>query len=291
MPVTLARTPTLTKPLTRVPSTSPAAPRFPSRAGLGVSTIHRYNEPRVTPSTIAITVYTPVPTADVPGTIRDTNSKPFAEKLPQRFIIDDGGLTRIFTGVDLRKGSALDKRLDAIIARMPTDQAGQLDFIRRETNRLIKWTAGSSANDGRDEFEWDVKRTPVDATAAQSTHQSAAYDAVTAPPRSTGQMMDVVGLEKYLDAGEGYCIQKALLAACLLNKLDIPFRLVNGAVSTGVGRSVGHTWIELQDGRVLDAAWSSLEKPVKDHATHADWFRFGGSYRFANQQYPYLALT
>jgi len=289
MPSTLSSV--LAKPSIRRPAAPSARQPFPTRAGLGVSTIHRYTEPRVTPSTIAITVYAPVPTAQVPGTVRDTNSKPFAERLPERFIIDDGGLNRIFTGVDLRKGSALDKKLDAIIARMPTDQAGQLDFLRRETNRIIKWTAGSSANDGRDEFEWDVKATPLDKTVAQSTHRDAAYDAVTAPPRPTGQLMDVVGLEKYLEAGEGYCIQKALLAACILNKLGIPFRLVNGAVSTSPGSSVGHTWIELQDGRILDAAWSTLEKPVRDHATHADWFRLGGSYRFANQQYPYLALT
>src|SRR5690242_10576898 len=76
-------------------------PPFPESAGLGVQTIHRYTEPRVSPPVIAVTVHTPVPTAAVPGTVRDTNSKPFTEPLPARFIIGDGGTTRAFTGVDL----------------------------------------------------------------------------------------------------------------------------------------------------------------------------------------------
>ncbi|MBL8951119.1 MAG: hypothetical protein JNK82_10105 [Myxococcaceae bacterium] len=282
--------PSTVKPAAGSSTTKPAGGAFPTKAGLGVSTIHRYTEPRVTPSVIAITVYTPVPTSAVPGKVLDTNSKPFAEKFPERFIIDDGGLNRIFTGVDLRKGSLLDKKLNSIVNVMPKDTEGRLQFIAREVNRLIKWTAGSSANDGRDEFEWD-KKAPRPGPAAGQTHQAAAYDDISAPPRSTGESMDVVGLEKYLEAGEGYCIQKALLAACLLNKLDIPFRLVNGAVSQGPGRSVGHTWVELEDGRVLDAAWSTLTKVTKDHPNHSDWFKLGGSYRFANQKYPYLALT
>jgi hypothetical protein len=269
---------------------------MPTAAGLGVTTIHRFTEPRVTPSIIAVTVYTPIPTTDVPGIMRNTNDKPFAEPLPRRFVIDDGGLTRAFTGIDLSRGSALDQKLDAIVARMPKQADGSIakedaiEFVKRETNKLIKWTRGSSANDGRDEFDWD-KAIVVDRAHVQNVFNGAAYQTVGEPPIGTGQTMTIAPLEAYLDAGEGYCIQKALLAACLLDKVGVPFRIVNGAVAGSPGRSTGHTWLELDDGRVLDPAWSSLQSVTFDHDTHATWFRFGGSYRYANQSYPFMELT
>ncbi len=81
-----------------------------------------------------------------------------------------------------------------------------------------------------------------------------------------------------------------MLCALILDKLHIPSRLVNGAVSMGPGHTVGHTWVEFEDGAVLDAAWRSIGKKNEVHPDHPDWFRFGGSYRFANQCYPYSCL-
>lgn len=270
-------------------------PAFPQSAGLGVQTIHRYEEPRVAPSTIAVTVHTPIPTAGVPGTLLDTNSKPFTEPLSARFIIGDGGTTRAFTGVDLTVSSELDQILDAIILRMPkqpdgtVSQEDAIEFMRSETNNIIRWTRGSSMNDGRAEFAWD--RALQIGPQARTAFERVAFQNVGDPAEPAGQDLTVVGLERYVQAGEGYCIQKALLAACVLGKLGVPLRIVNGAVSQAPGRTTGHTWLELQDGRILDVAWGRIDRPVFDHATHRDWFRFGSSYRFANQRYPYMSLV
>ena len=66
---------------------------------------------------------------------------------------------------------------------------------------------------------------------------------------------------------------------------------INGAVAGSPGHSTGHTWIELDDGRILDPAWSSMQSVTFDHDTHDTWFRFGGSYRYANQSYPFMELV
>ncbi len=264
---------------------------LPPLVGLGVNTIHRYEDKRVTPPLIAVTVFTPVPTDAAPGEVRDTNSKPFAERLPAVFVIGDSGHTRAFTGVDTRAGSPLAARLDAIIATMPgggADPEQAIEWLRRNVNRLIRWTAGSSANDGRAEFAWDKAIRIKD--SAWEAFRGVDRQEIGAPPVATGDSFPVVPFERYLEAGEGYCIQKALLSALILDRLGIPFRLINGAVSTGPGKTCGHTWLELADGRIFDGAWSTVEQPRRDHADHPDWYRIGGSYRFPNQRYPYLAL-
>lgn len=271
---------------------TPAAYSLPPQVGLGVATIHRYDDTRVTPSTIAITVFTPLGGPEFAGVVLDMNAKKHAEILPDRCIVGDAGLTRAFLGIDKREGTPLDQRLDQIVAGMPKQADGSIDpeaaiqFVRVKVSQLLAWTAGSSFNDGRAEFAWD-KAISV-APSAWDTFKGAAFEPVGHAPHTTGQQFPVVPLEKYLDAGQGYCIQKALLASLLLERCGVPHRLVNGAVSQGPGKSVGHTWIELADGRVLDAAWKQVAQPDTAGAPVPGFFRFGGSWRFENQTFPYL---
>ncbi|MGK5087491.1 transglutaminase domain-containing protein [Bdellovibrionota bacterium FG-2] len=98
------------------------------------------------------------------------------------------------------------------------------------------------------------------------------------------QLQDVVPLEKFLEAGYGTCLHKALLASLLLDQLGIPHRLVNGAT-----RSVGHTWIELKDGKILDPSLKKLERPSPSVA-FPGWIKYGESIVFENQVWPYLEL-
>lgn len=271
---------------------SPTPYSLPDKVGLGVATIHRYTDTRVTPSVIAITVFTPVSTPTFPSAVLDLTAKKHHEVLPDRCIIGDAGLTRAFLGIDKRPGTPLDQKLAAIVAEIPTKPDGTIDpeaaiqFVRVRTNQLIAWTAGSSFNDGRAEFPWD-KAIKVD-PSAWDTFSSAAYQTVGELPVLTGQTFPVVPLEKYLEAGQGYCIQKALLASLILERAGVPHRIANGAVSKSPGVSTGHTWIELQDGRVLDPAWKQLGKPETQGAPVPGFFRFGGSWRFENQTFPYL---
>lgn len=286
-------------PLRLGPARAPAVgqraePQLPATAGLGVNTIHRYFEPRVVPSTIAITAFTPVARPEAPGYQADTNAKAFEARLPERFILGDAGHTRAFLGIDKRPGTPLDLALAEIEARIPRRDGAihaedALDFVRQHTNGIIAWTNGSAYNDGRKEFPWD-KAIQV-GQDVWGTFGAAADQQVGDLPLDTGAPFPVVPLERYLELGQGYCIQKALLAALILDRLEIPFRLVNGAVARGPGLTTGHTWLELPDGRVLDPAWRTLAPKGRPAADHAEWFSFGGSDRFANQRFPHLVLT
>lgn len=274
----------------RVPTPAPAKvpqkPNLPD-VNLGFDAIHFYSVPGFD---ITITVSSPMPTPEAPGFVIDLNARAPQEPLPDRFILGDGGTTRAFLGVDKTPGSPLAGWLDKIVAKIPQpkDFNATVEFLRKECNKSIKWTAGSSYNDGRAEFDWDKAIVlPANYKEVQSI---AGSQVVANPGTDTGSLFPVVPFEKYLEAGKGYCIQKALLAALVLDRVGIPFRIVNGAVSSEPGESTGHTWIELVDGRVLDVAWESIAKKGAAHPTQPDWFRFGGSYRFEDWDYPMLVL-
>lgn len=255
----------------------------------------RYNDPRTNPSCIAKTVFVPMPTDAVPGEVKDTNSKPFDERLPRRFILGDGGLTRCFIGVDLSAGSALNARLDQVMSRIPQREGRYeaedvIEWVRTHVTSIIGRTPGAFFNDGRAEFDWDRN---IETGELEDDFSAVAFNSIDDPPRLTVPLetFPVVPFEKYLEAGRGYCIQKALLAALILDRIGVPFRLVNGAVDAGPGQSTGHVWIELADGRVLDATWGQISSIKETHEDHPNWFRFGGSFRFANQRYPYLVIA
>jgi hypothetical protein len=275
----------------RAPDPAPGA--LPPTVGLGVNTIHRYDEPRVAPSHIAITVFTPVLAPGQQGTILDTNAKPFDRRMPDVFVLGDAGHSRAFVGVDRRPGTALDRHLERLLERVPRRDGAihpedAIEFVRREVSSIIAWTAGSSFNDGRKEFPWDRPIQVPD--AVWGAFSAAGAQSPGDGPLETGASHPVVPLERYLELGQGYCIQKALLAALLLEHAGVPVRLVNGAVARSPGVTIGHTWLELADGRILDPAWRTVSPRGPAHELHADWFAFGGSHRFANRHFPYLAL-
>jgi hypothetical protein len=268
---------------------------LPASLEVGASTAHRYRDPRVIPSTIAVTLWVPLPSVEDPGEVRDLNAMRCDERLPERCVIGDGSLRRALIGIDKRPGSPLDRALDTIAGRMPRGADGRVapeaavEFVRRETNNLVRWTAGARFNDGRPELPWD-RAIDAPPESAWSVFRRAGDLQVGERPLATGLRHPVVPLERWLEAGEGYCIQKALLGTLLLERAGVASRMVQGAVAQGPGTTTGHAWIELGDGRVLDPAWGRLEAPGARDPAFPDRFRFGGSFRFANQCYPYLAL-
>jgi hypothetical protein len=277
-------------------STALAQARYslPDSVGLGAATVHRYVDPRVLPSRIAVTMW--VPTSEERGCqLLDLNRKTVQQSLPRRCVIGDGSARRSFIGVDLRPGTPLDQALARIEAQMPRGRDGRvaaadaIEFVRRETGRLIRWTPGSQYNDGRPELEWDRAIAPLP-DAAWGTFSAAADRAVGAPPLLARARFPVVPFERWLEAGQGYCLQKALLGTLLLERAGVPCRLVQGAVAQGPGWTSGHTWIDLGDGRVLDPAWGCIERPRARDAQFPDRFQIGSSFRFESQCYPYLAF-
>ncbi len=279
---------------TRLSTVLPTGYSLPKTVPLGAATIHRYDDHRVSPPTIAVTVWAPIAPAGSGGKVQNLNEADYAAPLPDRFILTDAGLSRCFIGVDKRPGTPLAKKLDELVAQIPTNPAGGIDadaaieWVRANVNQLIKWTAGSSANDGRAEFDWDKA---IDVPqSVWSTFSNVAFREVGHAPEAAGADYPVVPFENYIEAGQGYCIQKAVLAALILDKVGVPSKIVNGAVAQGPGKTVGHTWVELADGRVLDAAWSRVSAKGPSPDGFPDRYRFGGSDRFANQSFPYLVL-
>lgn len=272
---------------------------LPRRVRLGVANIQKYRDPRVVPEQIIKTVYVPLPNPGMPSQILDTNIRRFDERCPDMFVLGDGGTSRAFIGVDQRPGSPLDTWLKKLIDKIPHDiePATQmrsynkeivLPWLCRKIGEWIDWTPGSSFNDGRAEFEWDHRiqlfGNPL------PTFQNVVNEPVQAPPTDTGLEFPVVPFENFLEKGQGYCLQKALLGALILDRIGIPARLINGAIAQGPGTSGGHTWLELADGKVFDPAWGIYGEKGHYSDTLPGHFSFGGVDRFASERYPYLRI-
>jgi transglutaminase-like putative cysteine protease len=101
----------------------------------------------------------------------------------------------------------------------------------------------------------------------------------------------LVPLERFLDVRYGYCLQKALLGALILERAGVPHRVVHGAISRGPGDSGGHSWLELADGRVLDPAWALVTRPQSEGAPAPGTQYVGASWRYACATFPYLSVT
>ncbi len=271
--------------------TPPSA--LPESTTLGVTTIDRYEDPRVVASTITVTVFVPMPSAAFPGQVLDLNAKSFDQVLPERAIMGDGGRTRAFIGIDQRPGTPLDLALQKIEAKIPKNPDGTRDldtvaeWLRTHVNSLIKWAPGSALNDGQASLPWDKKITVPD--SIWTTFGEAGDDPVGHAPLSTEVAFPVVPFERWLERGQGYCIHKALLAALVLERQGFGCKMVNGAVAKGPGTTTGHTWLELPDGRIFDPAWSRLAKPSAEvDPMFPRRFKFGSSWRFANEAFPYV---
>lgn len=266
---------------------------LPATVGLGVATIDRYEDPRVVASKITVTVFTPIPTDEFPGEFMNLNAKASSTLLPNRAIIGDAGHTRSFVGIDKRPGTPLDKALAKIEAKIPKGPTGQptldgaVEWLRANVNTIVKWAPGSTFNDGRPGLPWDKKIKVPD--SVWGPFGQVATEVVGHEPKSASATFPVVPLERYLEVGQGYCIHKALVAALVLERMGFGCRIANGAVAKSPGLTTGHTWLELEDGRILDVAWSRCEKPsTEKDPMFPRRFKYGGSWRFENQCYPYI---
>ena len=245
---------------------------LPSSLPVGVETIHRDTEK-------IITIFVPLAPTGTASRMMNTNLKNAGAPLTDRFVISDGTVRTAFVGVDTLPGSRLDLCLTEILSGFPTKKPeGVLDYIRDHLQEDFLKEPPKGFN-----FAWDQNR-KADSPELTELFHAAKDMTVGQYPLRSKTLDDVVPLEKFIEAGYGTCLHKALLASLLLTKLGIHHRLVNGAT-----RLVGHTWIELDDGRILDPSLEQL-----DHAETAKalpgWFKYGNTFAFENQVWPYLAL-
>jgi hypothetical protein len=245
-----------------------------------VSTVLRY--PGVT-----ITAFVPLGDASFPGTLLDLNAKRFWQVLPDRAIVADGGRTRAFVGIDKRPGTPLDCWIQRIASQVPkSDPEAALEYLRLNATRILRLTKGAATNDQAAELPWDktVEKNEDD----MKTFESAADLELGAVPLATGSERPVVPLERYLDWGAGYCLQRSLIINMVLDRIGIQSRVVAGGIVTGSDASSGHTWLELADGRVFDPSWGLIERPGPKDPNPPNAFKFGDSNRFENQWFVYI---
>jgi hypothetical protein len=265
---------------------SPIDPDLPSTIPIGVSTIHRYREG---PIDVTITAFVPMASAAFPGRILDLNAMRFDERIPDRAIVSDFG-RRPCIGVDQRPGTPLDRWLTKIIACLPHGPNGHelepvLEYLRTELGRILRPRPEPTTPEDRLAFPWDqgLDFSPeVDAIFARGRALG-----IDDPPLAAGVDVPVIPLERFLDEGRGACLQKALVAALILDRLGFGARLVNGAVDLGLATSAGHAWVELEDGRVLCPTWGLLERPIHPPDLPGE-MRIGVSILFRSQRSPYL---
>jgi transglutaminase superfamily protein len=264
---------------------------LPDRARVGVCTVHRYRDERLASPDVTISAFVPMQTDAFVGSLLNLEAIRFDERIPDRAIIADGGRTRAFIGIDQRPGTPLDAYLERIVACVPrgkdgVDPEAALEYLRVNAARILKMTKGAATNDPSAELPWDrqIQLSEGDMT----TFAKASALEFGAVPVMTPSDRPVVPLERYIERGEGYCIQRAILVDLVLRRLGIPSRVVTGAISVAPGVSSGHTWVELGDGRVFDPSWRLIAKPGARDENPPHGFKFGDSYRYAYRWFVYL---
>lgn len=244
------------------------------------------------------------------------NETPFFLSKPNRFVISDGTLWKPFITVDHSAGSPLDLILRSFISKLYGSSSVEklkanltdnqiLERLNTTLPKLIRFQTSQFANNRLEHFEesvlsetvplklqYDQERTRVFALALDNYKQT---HVISNSIFKTDIAFPAVPLEQYLAIGEGRCIHIALTASLILEKFKIPHRLILGSnvVDEVGGRGVGHSWIELADGRIFDAAWNMISAPGERHAQHPNWFKFGNekgqSFRFPYERFNMMA--
>jgi hypothetical protein len=263
---------------------------LPPEIQIGEATVQRYRDERLVSPEITISARVPLPTAAAPGTVLDLAQIRFGQVLPHRCVLSDGTPFRAFIGIDSRAGTPLDRELRLIEKLMPPggDPESVYEWLRAAGNKLLRPTDGAAGPIGSADLPWDRALSPPD--SEMEAFRRAAALAVGDPALATGILHPVVPLERYLDVGYGYCLQRCFVESLLLERRSLSHRVVMGATIQGPGATSGHTWIELPDGRVLDPTWGLLEQKGPGDAAMPGSFGLAGGYRFANASFPYLAL-
>jgi hypothetical protein len=257
----------------------------PCAVALGVLNNHAEVLPDWSPPRTLFTVYTPMPSAPLPGVLLDLARKQPHEIFPRRFIIGDGGDNRPFMLVDLNEGSPLDHHVGRVLRHLKRrgmnadDPESVFDFLHKRLGNYL-------SNDGSSGDQPSLVGEEAQRIFAGQNVPNAPLSGTVAVP--TGQRYPVIRFEDYFTRGNAVCIQKVLLAAFILERLRIPHKVVTGFTTAQPGAfKFGHSWIELADGRILDPEHKVMAWPTP-HERYPLLLKVGEHYRQANTHYPYF---
>lgn len=268
---------------------------LPSHVGLGVQTIHHYWDSRWASPSIVTTGFVPLPTDEFPGIVLNLNAKTHQQTIRNRCIIGDASLKMPFFGIDKRPGTPLDRWLNKIVEDIPQNADGKYDvdtvvqyLIARKHERLTASQAGAFAETPKTGYKYaGLPEHP----RLNEMLASAWNHVVYTPAIDTGEKHPVVPFEEAWESGtHRLCIATSLLALLVLERCEIPARLVNGANIHFPNPSAGHSWIELEDGRWLDLPMGiGIGTPQGGNPDFPTWKRFGSLWRYETNEFPHLA--
>ena len=240
----------------------------------------------------ATSICTPIPDDDNHGKLVDINSWPTEKPLPVRFLIGDGSIRRAVLLIDQTPGSALDRALTTALAELKDNNVNVVIRDRLAEIFHVTWSLGT---DQEGDNPWDPPA-PVPTALEKEQGDRLGELIVGGTAEKSDRILPIVALERFLEQpASAYCIEKALLSRLLLERLKIPSRYTAGAKlifykGEKIPRNLGHSWVTLEDGTILDPTEHALGKHGAVHPLAAEWFAFHGVYRFENKYYPMLVL-
>lgn len=229
----------------------------------------------------------------------------FDEPIPKHFVIGDGSDTRSLIEVDLREGSELSLEIQRIRKVILNHLVIEIDKVDKEAViALIAKNVAHQVGIAKNiPFAWDKGLVDRPDPEGVKFHELP----IDHEPILTEYLMPTVRLERFIRQAEAYCLGQALIAWILLRSFEIPSRLHLGATTAFLAKEIGHTSVELPDGRFVDPAGAVVIKPAKEPALdgllETDWvytpnyriYPEGGGYgwhawRFRYKRYPVLVI-
>ena len=242
----------------------------------GVSTATVYSDPGV-----VITQY--LPARSEGSSYLNFNAKKYNERLPDVFIAGDGTLNLPFVRIDQRPGSPLSRQLSHFESLARAEFGSRPDAILKWVHQKLLEQLGPIEN---------VSAHPLyvrENTSAelQTAFASAGRLLPGHEPIKTSVRHPVVNLEAFIHARQSYCFQKAIIGSLLLSRAGIEHKIIAANLQTGM-ETVGHTVLQLKDGRILDPTLQVLSKQTTEGALPG-WVQYGnGLFLFKDQAHYYL---
>jgi len=194
----------------------------------------------------------------------------FSDPIPKRFIIGEGGSTRSLILVDRTPGGPLDKQITRLKRSVILALKGKAN--REEILTLVAQNVAHQVGLAQNvPFPWDKDLKEQVKPESLKMHELA-FDHEPIPADFS---LPVIRLENFIEEDEAYCLGQALIAWLVLRSFDIPARLHLGANAAFVESPIGHSSVQLEDGRYVDPAGWVVIEPKKEPKIHLglepDW--------------------
>lgn len=221
-----------------------------------------------------ISALLPLPAANQ-GHIEDFNSYGPNQVYPERFTLSDGTILTPFIYVDMSTASPLRKIVSLHAQKISATTAN----LEERLNLLKSYVSDhvfALVPEDDPILVSSSKGLPVFAEVQYVGNLPAGHFPIPVPKK-----FHTAYFESLIDYGRGFCVHKVLLTSLIMKELNIPHSIRFG--STG---PIGHNWIQLPDGRILEPTWNLLVRPGKSEM-EGSWFKIGDTSVYQFDFYPF----